>query len=296
MKISVIIVARAAEFCRALESVSAQTYGDYEVIVVATDAAAMHGAAEEFGSRARVKTVFPAGASRGAALNAGIDAASGDCLAFIDENDCAAPEFLEKTAAAMRGSGAEIVVCGADYAVGGELCPPSGVFDAARATEACLHGEISPELAAKLLRRSAFGELRFMEIGDFPELALTYQLLLRAEKIAVVGEKLYASARSATPFICDPKMLTQQHIFQHLAILRERVENVAVALPQLERYAVYTEWSYMIETVELISRLGIGTCGSALRYMRNELKTYWNAVMTSDLTRDYQKAWMRQYV
>jgi glycosyltransferase involved in cell wall biosynthesis len=96
-KVSVIIPVHngAATIGRALDSVFTQTYPDYEIVVVndgSTDdtAAVLAG----YGDRIRVLNVSKGGASM--ARNAGVQASSGEYLAFLDDDDEWMPQKLER--------------------------------------------------------------------------------------------------------------------------------------------------------------------------------------------------------
>jgi hypothetical protein len=96
-KVSVIIPTynRSQSVREAIESVLAQTYRDHEVIVVddgsADDTPAVLGS---FGDR--IKAIRQANAGVSAARNAGIRAARGDWLAFLDSDDLWVPGKLER--------------------------------------------------------------------------------------------------------------------------------------------------------------------------------------------------------
>ncbi|WP_460774800.1 glycosyltransferase family 2 protein [Microbacterium sp. GXF7504] len=85
---------------RALRDITAQTFGDLEIVVVddGSEAATLDAvvAAADLGDRARV--VRPEGAGgRCAAANAGVAAATGDYLVLHDDDDLWHPEFLTRT-------------------------------------------------------------------------------------------------------------------------------------------------------------------------------------------------------
>jgi glycosyltransferase involved in cell wall biosynthesis len=85
-----------------IESVLAQQYPDFEVIVVddgSTDESA--AIAERFVADRRVTVIRQRNAGSAAARNAGARRARGELVAFLDGDDLAAPGRLERTAAEM---------------------------------------------------------------------------------------------------------------------------------------------------------------------------------------------------
>ncbi len=112
-KVSVIIPVYngAATIGRALASVFAQTFTDYEVVVVndgSTDDTASVLAG--YGDRIRVMTQPNRGLP--AARNAGVRASSGEYVAFLDDDDEWMPQMLERCAAVLD----EDPECGLVYA------------------------------------------------------------------------------------------------------------------------------------------------------------------------------------
>lgn len=102
MKFSVIIpLYNKAQYVRkALETVCAQTYRDYEIIVIndgSTDSSAI--IAEEFLNAVEgisYKILFQKNAGVSAARNNGVAQASGDYIAFLDADDWWEPTYLER--------------------------------------------------------------------------------------------------------------------------------------------------------------------------------------------------------
>ena len=114
--ISIIIpaynVAGYIEIC--LESVLAQTYADFEVIVVddgSTDATG--DIADNYArSDGRVKVIHQPNAGVSAARNAGIEAASGEFFLFFDGDDFVRREACEELLRVIRKKEADVVICG----------------------------------------------------------------------------------------------------------------------------------------------------------------------------------------
>ena len=110
MRVSVIIPLynKAAHVGRALRSVSAQTFGDFEVIVV--DDGSTDGGAGAVGLHAdpRVRLVSQSNAGPGAARNRGAAEAGGEVLAFLDADDEWLPGFLEEGVRLLDACGAGV--------------------------------------------------------------------------------------------------------------------------------------------------------------------------------------------
>ena len=81
---------------RAIESIMAQTYRDFEFIIVDNGSTDRSGAvAEEYAARdSRIRVIHRARGNIGAGRNTALDAARGEYLTFIDDDDWAEPDFL----------------------------------------------------------------------------------------------------------------------------------------------------------------------------------------------------------
>lgn len=103
-RFSVIIPCRnaAAYIDRALASVRAQSVAPHELIVV--DDGSTDGSGERVAGHPDARLLRTEGLGAPAARNAGIDAASGDYLAFLDVDDRWLPEHLARAAALIEGS------------------------------------------------------------------------------------------------------------------------------------------------------------------------------------------------
>ena len=115
-RVSVIIPTynRAGLISETLDSVLAQTWGDYEIVVVddgSEDDTA--GVLAEFGGRVIYRRIEHAGA--GAARNVGLEMAHGEFVAFLDSDDVWDARFMEKMLATLcQASWAGLAYC--DYA------------------------------------------------------------------------------------------------------------------------------------------------------------------------------------
>lgn len=199
--------------CRA--ALAAQTFRDFEVV------------------ECRPATDGPQNA--GAARNAGLDAARGEWIAFVDADDLPMPEMLETAVATGEREQADIVVFAAeefDDKTGWKTPLPlkldAGLGDDVRFTSFgnCVWN--------KLFRASYLKErgIRFQEIERSNDLAFCIEALARTDRIAVVPRALYRY-RINGGGLQSTKAMSPDCWRAALAEVRDRLER-ADLLPRFE--------------------------------------------------------------
>ena len=115
--ISVIMLVynREALIPRAIESILGQTFRDFEFIIVDNGSADRSGQiADEYAARdGRIRVIHRERGNIGAGRNTGLDAARGEYIAFIDDDDWAEPDFLEFLSRLAEENRADVAICGA---------------------------------------------------------------------------------------------------------------------------------------------------------------------------------------
>ena len=202
--ISIVIPAynAAATVGRCLDSLLAQTYRDFELIVVddgSTDSTAqIISAYAERDSRIRLIRQENAGVS--AARNVGLDVARGDLIGFTDSDDAVSPEFLEALLS-LYAPGvlpvADIERSDGDGSVLASL-PPAITLDTTRLPEDYFCGTLGQGIAfsscnklfsAALLRD---GCLRFAEeltVGE--DMLFVFRYLRRCREVRLTRRAVY---------------------------------------------------------------------------------------------------------
>src|SRR5205085_2446307 len=103
-----------------LESLAAQTFQDLEVVMVddgSTDGSA--AIAEAFAARdPRFKLMTRPNGGLSAARNTGLEAATGEFLAFVDSDDVVAPDAYEKLVATLDKTGSDFAAGNAHRLLG----------------------------------------------------------------------------------------------------------------------------------------------------------------------------------
>lgn len=96
---------KAPTIRRAIDSVLAQRFGDFELIVVDDGSTDEGGAIVEAMADPRIRLVRQDNAGPGAARNRGVREARADLLAFLDADDAWRPLFLESAHRVLAGRG-----------------------------------------------------------------------------------------------------------------------------------------------------------------------------------------------
>ena len=100
---------------RAIECILAQTYRDFEFIIVDNGSSDRSGAvADEYAAKdSRIRVIHRERGNIGSGRNAGLDAAKGEYIAFIDDDDTCTPDFLQFLYDLAFENNADISICGA---------------------------------------------------------------------------------------------------------------------------------------------------------------------------------------
>ena len=182
-----------------LDSILSQDYEKLEVILIDDGSTDDSGAVcDAYAQRdGRIRVIHQKNRGLSGARNAGLDAAEGEWIAFVDSDDTITPDFCAKLYHAAQETGAQMVVC--NYRQVDEALTPireqylhvrREVLTPEQALE---HSTLLPYMVVwnKLYHRSIFAQLRFAE-GTLNEdtllIAYAYE---KAEKIANIPDAMY---------------------------------------------------------------------------------------------------------
>ena len=203
--ISVIVpIYRVEEYLeRCVKSILSQTYENLEVILVDDGSpdqcpAICDACAEK---DARVKVIHQENKGLSGARNAGIDAASGEYLAFVDSDDYVSPHFIEELYQLLQDTGCAIGQCRFSYVKGDGLVEEGDSAFCIYRGESLMEQLYGPEEKAtcfvvawnKLYRAELFKEtgIRYPEGRIHEDEATTYRLFHEAKKLAFLDRALY---------------------------------------------------------------------------------------------------------
>lgn len=203
--ISVIVPAYRVEkyICRCVDSILAQSFREFELILVDDGSPDCSGAiCDEYAARdPRIHVIHKENGGLSSARNTGIDVSSGEYLFFMDSDDVIHPDTLRILYECIGKTGAEISVgeftrfseedsitflpWDENYTVLTNLEALNAFFDGRES----LHSLVSA--CCKLIHRDLFDGIRFPVGRLFEDEFTTYKLYYHAAKTVFCGATLY---------------------------------------------------------------------------------------------------------
>lgn len=279
---------------RAIESILRQTYRDFEFVVVDNGSTDGSGQiADEYAAEdGRVRVIHRQRGSIGAGRNTGLDAARGEYIAFIDDDDWAEPDFLSFLLELLEENQADVSICGAADKVFDE----KKVMTAEEALiELMWRKKYNMAFPTKLFRRELMETVRFPEDGSYDDIALMYRLLAEAKRVAYHGLPKYTFCRhegNNSAWTTNHALLTPETLEEYLTAYRTRTEWLSERFPDSAAAFRYFEWSFMLSMVEKIDRLKISACGIQRTRMEEELKMHRGEFLNAPEILDFEKKWV----
>lgn len=309
-KISVIMLTynRASFVGRAIQSILDQTFIDFEFIIIDNGSTDLSGAiAEEYAFKdERIQVIHRERGNIGSGRNAGIDAAKGEYIAFIDDDDFAEPDFLQFLYDYARKYHADIAISGSWRKLEDGVTEPKYIFK-----EILLQGpqeafeeivfrkHYNSAMPTKMIKAELFEEIRFSEQGIYDDINTTYKYLTNAGKILSYGMPKYTFCRhdqNNSNAATTHQNLNPAQLEEYLTAFQKRTEYVGRLFPELIELAQWSEWSYMISMTEKINRYHLKNCVVPLQFMVSELRKNRCKFIEAHWTQNFERRWMEEYV
>lgn len=189
---------------KCLDSIVGQTYENLEIILV-DDGSPDHCGAicDEYAARdSRITVIHQENGGVAAARNAGLRAASGDWLGWVDPDDSIEPDMYEYLLAHALEHGAGVAVCRLRTTVDGRDAPgwepareETEVLGREQAVRQYLCGELHYGCVNKLSRRSLWEGLLFPGYQMAEDVAVMWRLFERAETVVRLSGEKYICCR-----------------------------------------------------------------------------------------------------
>lgn len=256
--ISVIIPVYNVEkyISQCLESVCNQTYSDLEIILVDDGSTDESGKiCDEYAQKdSRIKVIHQLNGGAAAAKNAGLRAATGTHLSFVDSDDFLEPGAYRHMLQIMQEHGADVVQCSyrdvfRDHTVERLLQIDKEVLSVTEFLTLLTKDWTCSLMTDKLFERSIFEGIFFETGHKIDDEYFTYRGIMNAKKIVRDSQIVYNYRKRASSVMYSPTS-AQRIISDRIDYLSKRRKNVIARYPQLR--AVYD--NHFLNMMIILSR------------------------------------------
>lgn len=283
---------------RAIESILDQTYSDFEFVIVDNGSTDRSGQiADEYSQKDnRIKVIHRERGSIGSGRNTALDAAKGEYITFIDDDDFAENDFLKFLYNLCTDNDADVSICGA----ADKAFDEKKVMTAEEAViELMWRKKYNMAFPTKMFRQELVNDLRFLEEAKYDDIALMYKLLANASKVVYHGLPKYTFYRhegNTSAWTTNHSLLDANTLDEYLQTYRTRTEWLSEKFPNRASAFKYFEWSFMISMVEKINRLDIKGCDKQLKQMTAVLAEHKKEFLECSEIQSFEKGWIDIYV
>lgn len=187
-----------------VESIIAQTYGNWELILVDDGSPDQSGRiADRYASLdSRIQVIHKENGGLSDARNAGLEAVTGDYITLVDSDDYIHPQMLELMLQAAGDGEEDVVICGYEMVYEGQI-PKTQKFELqgveridGREIQQVYFKQSDQRLMytvawGKLYRRSCFDTIRYPKGKLHEDEHVTFQILYEASRIVYVELPMY---------------------------------------------------------------------------------------------------------
>ncbi len=282
---------------RMIECILAQTYRDFEFIIVNNGSTDLSGeVAEQYAAKdSRIRVIHRTRGSIGAGRNTGLDVALGDYIAFVDDDDTCEPDFLEFLWRLATDNHADVSICGA----ADKAFDEKRIMTAEEAlVELMWRKRYNMGFPTKLFSKRLGRLIRFPENDRYDDISQMHRLLAGAQCVAYHGLSKYTVNRhenNNSAWTTNHSLITPEILGEYLRAYRERTVWLSELFPESKAVWEYFEWSFMISMVEKVTRLKLSGCDKELIILKHELNMHRDVFLNCPYILDFEKEWMGKY-
>lgn len=277
---------------RCVDSILAQTYENLEVILVDDGSPDGSGAiCDEYAAGdSRIRVIHKENGGLSSARNAGIDAAAGEYLAFVDSDDWIEPEMYGHMLGLMKKYNAKLV-CAGRYDVNGKtgeksvgLCPEK---------EECVTAEemvgriflwkgCDSSACDKLYHRSLFTQFRYPEGKVCEDVPVTYRIVLQARR-AVLCDRPFYNYCHRPGSISTSRAITEKtfHFSRHTAQIYPYIRDNHPAIEPQAAYLRVRSLSHILLLLDQAEKEVRSNFAAQRREARAQLRKFTGFILKS---------------
>lgn len=276
---------------RCIDSILAQTFGDFELILI--DDGSPDGCGricDEYAQKdKRIVVIHQKNMGVSAARNAGLDIAHGRYIGFVDSDDWIEPQMYEVMMDAIRENGADMAVCGVRYAdEDGKFTRADrlseGVYTRAGLLEDvfAMPNKLGGGCCNKVFDASKIASVRFKVGMTIAEDALyLFDCFMRIDGAVKIGDALYnvyercGSATRTDSMICvnetiEGRLSMLRHTRKYMPSMEARaadkfLDECLRCAPQIRSIGMDTHKPYRSRILRIKWKMLKEICRSALK-------------------------------
>lgn len=276
---------------RCVDSILAQTYGNLEIILVDDGARdSSGGICDQYAAKdSRVRVIHKENGGLSSARNAGIEAASGEYLSFVDSDDWIEPDTYEHMLGLLRKYGAKLA-CAGRYDVDGStgertlgLCPPKEEVIPAEELvgRIFLWDNCDSSACDKLFHRSLFETYRYPVGVVSEDVSVMYRVILGAGRAVLCDKPVYNYFHRPDSISTASISEKTFHYSRHTAKIYEDIrENHPNILPQAAFLRVRSLY-HLLVTLEQADRDVRRKYAGEMQFARRELGRFTGFILKS---------------
>lgn len=254
-----------------IDSILAQTYTNYEIIIVddgSTDGSGL--ICDQYSSNHnQITVVHTENAGPSHARNTGLEIAKGDYISFIDSDDTIAPTYIETLYNLITAETADISMVTHDRFGSLKrkiLAPDRLVIDGIEATKYMLYQKwLDSCVYCKLYRKQVFAGIRFQDGILYEDLEILARLLPVQKRIVWSNRQLY-HYMPRTGSIVDKFSIDRMAV---LDVTDKIVESAQTQYPELHQAALDRKLSANFNMLQILVKNGMVHSEYATRCIRN---------------------------
>ena len=243
--------------CQCIDSILEQTFCDFELILVDDGSPDNSGMiCDEYSRKdSRVRVIHKENGGVSSARNAGIEAAQGEYIAFVDADDWLAEDFLEKAVTACREKELDLYMTGSIQFTAEDEQPSFVIGATYQGSTRDITGEQMCDLLeksygsscwGKLIKRDCIGKLRFDTSMSFGE-DLKFVLALLDQPV-----RFMALPEAGYYYRCTPDSATK-------STNRQKIDNLTEVYRRM--FSFGKERKYPQSYFEFVGDCWVGTRG-----------------------------------
>lgn len=235
-----------------VDSLLNQTYKNLEIILVDDESPDHCGDICDCYAKldCRIKVIHKQNGGAASARNAGIDAATGDYICFVDSDDVVQPTYVQRLYNELHSTQADVAVCGFSIMTrtsnNAESMEPAGLYTAKDYLKLFLDHWTCSLAVNKLFKRERINDIRYVEGHRIDDEFFTYKLILRGEKVVVFNDPLYCYRQRKSSVMKNDIAYREKMLMDKVEYIIERVAFISAEEPTLANAFLYNAMDSLV--------------------------------------------------